>query len=997
MLYSAKNNFFRESGQKLAQKFCCKLTPFFMSQLLQIKKRSGEIVSFDPVKIHVAITKAFLEVTGKNDDSVVRPIADHVISHIEEKFKGRVPGVEDVQNTVEQVLMEQGLFPVAKSYIIYRYEHTKVREEKKQEMQKRIEEEGLYIVKRSGKREAFSPEKLRRTIAIAARGLEKDINIEAVLQQCRVELYEEITTGEITKALTMVLRSFIEQDPAYSKVAARILLQENYKNTIGYDVIDYDNLDNQYRVAFIRNMKRGVEIERLDPKMLAFDLEKLAKALIIENDDMFNFLGIQTLYDRYFLTDHDTKQVLETPQMFWMRIAMGLALNEKENRYEHTINFYRIMSEMLYTPSTPTLFHAGTHKPQLSSCYLNTVTDSLDNIFKTYADNAQLSKWSGGIGTDWTNIRGTGAYIQGTGVESQGVIPFLKIANDVTVAINRSGRRRGAACVYLEVWHYDIESFIELRKNTGDERRRTHDMDIASWIPDLFMKRVKENGDWTLFSSEEVPDLHHIYGKRFEARYAIYEKMADEGKIKMFKRMKAQDLWKKMITMLFETGHPWITWKDPSNVRSPQDHVGVIHNSNLCTEITLNTSENETAVCNLGSLNFAKFIVNGKYDVKLVEDTVRVAMRMLDNTIDINYYPTEDSRRSNFRHRPVGMGVRGFQDALYMLGIRFDSKECIEFADYSMEVVSYYSILASSELAKERGAYETYRGSKWDRNILPQDTLDLLEEERGVKINVPRGGKMDWTPVRAHIAEFGMRNSNCLAIAPTASTANIVGCVPTIEPIYKNIYVQSNQAGDFIVINPYLVDELKSLHLWDFEMLGKIKYHDGSIADITEIPESTRAKYKEVFEIDPRWLIESAAYRGKWIDQSQSLNIYFRGASGRELSEIYMYAWELGLKTTYYLRTLAVSQVEKSTVNTNEFGSTHHRKEFASMKTEETAAPVVEAPVAVVVPMPEPVRVAFPTPAEVAGMTVAQKAAAAEAAGVKVCRLDDPSCESCQS
>ncbi len=972
-----------------------------MPNLLEIKKRSGEIARFDPGKIHVAISKAFVEVTGKSEESIVRPISDHVINHIEEKFQNRIPSVEDVQNTVEQVLMEQGYFPIAKAYIIYRYEHSKVRAEKKQEMLKKIEEEGLYVVKRSGKREAFSPEKLRRTLSYAARGYEKDINIEAVLNQCRTELYEDIKTSEITKALTMVLRSFIEQDPAYSKVAARLLLQENYKNTIGYDVIDFDNLENQYRVAFIRNMKRGVEIERLDPKMLAFDLERLAKALVIERDDMFNYLGLQTLYDRYFLSDHETKQILETPQMFWMRIAMGLALNEKENRYEHAVSFYKVMSEMLYTPSTPTLFHAGTHKPQLSSCYLNTVSDSLDNIFKTYSDNAQLSKWSGGIGTDWTNIRGTGAYIQGTGVESQGVIPFLKIANDVTVAINRSGRRRGAACVYLEVWHYDIEAFLELRKNTGDERRRTHDMDIANWIPDLFMKRVRENGDWTLFSPEETPDLHHIYGKRFETRYAMYEKMADEGKIKLFKRMKAQDLWKKMITMLFETGHPWLTWKDPSNVRSPQDHVGVIHNSNLCTEITLNTSENETAVCNLGSLNFAKFVKNGEYDVPLVAETVRIAMRMLDNTIDINYYPTEDSRRSNFRHRPVGLGVRGFQDALYLLGIRFDSQECVEFSDYSMEVVAYYALLASSELAKERGAYETYRGSKWDRGILPQDTLDLLEQERGLSINVPRGGKMDWTPVRQSIAEYGMRNSNCLAIAPTASTANIVGCVPTIEPIYKNIYVKSNQAGDFIVINPYLVDELKSLNLWDFEMLGKIKYNDGSIAAIQEIPAEVRAKYKEVFEIDPRWLIQSAAYRGKWIDQSQSLNIYFRGTSGRELSEIYMYAWEMGLKTTYYLRTLAVSQVEKATVNTSEFGSTHNRKEFTSVNREEQKQEVAMVASEKASAQAQSTTVTatqpIPTPQEVASMSMAEKVAAAAAAGVKLCRLDDPSCESCQS
>jgi ribonucleoside-diphosphate reductase alpha chain len=673
--------------------------------------------------------------------------------------------------------------------------------------------------------------------------------------------------------------------------------------------------------------------------LLEFDLERLGKYMQISRDDLFEYLGLQTLYDRYFVRDHDENRILETPQMFWMRVAMGTAINEKkEDREKYAEEFYDVMSQFLYTPSTPTLFHAGSLKPQLSSCYLNTVPDSLDGIFKSYSDNAQLSKWSGGIGTDWTNIRGTGAFIQGTGVESQGVIPFLKIANDVTVAINRSGRRRGAACVYLETWHYDILDFLELRKNTGDDRRRTHDMNTANWIPDLFMKRVRDNLEWTLFSADETPELHELYGKKFEEKYVEYERKADEGKLKLWKRLPAKELWKKMITMLFETGHPWMTWKDPSNVRSPQDHIGVVHNSNLCTEITLNTSADETAVCNLGSLNFAKFVVDKKFDTALVASVVKTAMRMLDNVIDINFYPTEDSRRSNMRHRPVGLGIRGLHDALYLLGINYDSEEAVRFSDESLEAVAYHAYLSSSELAKERGFYETYHGSKWERGLLPQDTIDLLEKERGETIPVPRGGKLDWKPVREHIKKYGMRNSNCMAIAPTATTANIVGCIPSTEPIYKNLYVKSNQAGDFVVVNDYLVRELKEGNLWNKDILNKIKFYDGSIQKITEIPATLRAKYKEVFEVDPMWIIDAAAVRSKWIDQSQSLNIFFRGSSGKELSDIYFYAWKRGLKTTYYLRTLSASQVEKSTVSTAEFGSTHLRERTPAKQSEDSGS-----------------------------------------------------------
>ncbi len=958
------------------------------SSILQIVKRDKSVVDFNPDKIALAMQKAFLEVRKGADPSVVAALAAEVVKGLEAAYQEKTPTVENVQDAVEKQLMQAGFFDVAKAYILYRYEHTKEREEKKRATLEKMDHNQLWVLKRSGAKELFSMDKLRRSLSFAVKGFENVVNTEAILAQCRTELYEGIKTVDIGKALIMTVRAMIEHDPAYAKVAARLLLYINYKEVIGPDVIDFAKLETQYREAFVRNIKRGVEIERLDPKLLTFDLERLAKELDISKDDEFQYLGLQTLFDRYFVTDYPEKRTLETPQMFWMRIAMGTALGEKENRHEWTVKFYGIMAKLLYTPSTPTLFHAGTHKPQLSSCYLNTVGDSLESIFKSYSDNSQLSKWSGGIGTDWTNIRGTGSYIKGTGVESQGVIPFLKIANDVTVAINRSGRRRGAACVYLETWHYDIESFLELRKNTGDERRRTHDMDTANWIPDLFMQRVREDADWTLFSPDETPDLHHIYGKRFAKKYAMYEQMAKDGKIKLFKTMKARDLWKKMLAMLFETGHPWMTWKDPSNIRSPQDHVGVVHSSNLCTEITLNTSDDETAVCNLGSLNLARFIKNGQYDVALAAEVVPVAMRMLDNVIDINYYPTEDAKRSNMRHRPVGLGLRGFHDALYQLNINFDSEACVEFADYSMEVISYYAFLASANLAKERGAYPTFRGSKWDRGLLPLDTIALLEDERGEKIDVNRTSRLDWSVVREAIKDYGMRNSNCLAVAPTATTANIVGCIPTVEPIYKNIYVKSNQAGDFIVINPYLVEDLKKLGLWDFEMMGKIKYHDGSIAAINEIPEHIRAKYKEVFEIDQRWLVKSAAYRAKWIDQSQSINLYFRSTSGKELSDMYFYAWSLGLKTTYYLRTLAISQVEKSTVDTQKFGATHMRQ-----NTPAASAPQTQ-PSAPVTPPPQPAPAPAPTPMSTpVSIPVSIKAPSQ----MKACSIADPTCESCQS
>jgi len=895
-----------------------------------IKKRDGSVASFEASKITNALKKAFEGSGVPASSEKIRELTSLAIRNLEEKWnEENIPAVENIQDAVEQALMSAEYFDVAKAYILYRHERAEIREKQKEK-----EKINLSVKKRNGKTEPFSPEKLKRSLLYFTKPYKNSIDTELMLSRCQTEIYDGATTKEIARAMIMTARGMIEQDTAYSSLSASLLLNEVYKEVIGPEEYDPKNLVDAHKKAFISGIEKGVKNDRLDARMLDFDLKGLSEHISLEKDRLFAYLGLQTLTDRYFMRDHSQNDRLtETPQMFWMRIAMGTALNEKkEDKTTQAKAFYDVMSNFLYTPSTPTLFHAGTAKPQLSSCYLNSVPDSLDGIFKNYTDNAQLSKWSGGIGTDWTNIRGTGAFIKGTGVESQGVIPFLKIANDVTVAINRSGRRRGAACSYLETWHYDIPDFLELRKNTGDDRRRTHDMDTANWIPDLFMKRVRDGGDWTLFSPDETPELHHIYGKAFEEKYIEYEKKADRGEMSLWKRMPAGDLWKKMLAMLFETGHPWITWKDPSNIRSPQDHVGVVHNSNLCTEITLNTSENETAVCNLGSLNFAKFVHNEKFDKSLIESTVKTAMRMLDNVIDINFYPTEDAKRSNMKHRPVGLGIRGLHDALYLLGINFDTEEAVKFSDESMEIVAYNAIKASSELAKERGAYESFKGSKWDRGILPQDTVDLLEKERGEEIPVPRGGKLDWIPVRESIEKHGMRNSNCMAIAPTATTANIVGCVPSTEPIYKNLYVKSNQAGDFVVLNDYLVADLKMLDLWNKEMLNKIKYHDGSIQKISEIPMFLKSKYKEVFEIDPRWLISASARRAKWIDQSQSLNIFYSGTSGRELSDIYFYAWKLGLKTTYYLRSLGASQVEKSTVSTAEFGSTHIREMQSAQK-----------------------------------------------------------------
>lgn len=890
----------------------------------KIKKRNGEIVDFHPQKITIAVQKSFAAVLGDSHESDAREIERVVSDAIDAKFGNTafIPSVEDIQDLVEMALMERGYFSVAKSYIIYRYEHTKAREEKKAEVAEKIEENQLLILKRDGTRENFSEAKLTRTLIRASQGYERVIDVPSIIARVSQEMYDGIKTKEIHDVLIMVVRSMIERDPAHSYVAARLLLQYMYREVLGD--IEYANIEEEHRKAFARTIARGVELGQFDKRMMDFDLAKLGEALQIDRDREFKYLGLQTLQANYLSKEHATRKLLETPQIFWMRVAMGCAIVEKtpEDRHRHAIEFYEVMSSMYYTPSSPTLYHAGLALPQLSSCFLSTVPDDLHAIFDEYKDGAQLLKYAGGLGVDWTPVRATGSMVKKTGVESQGVIPFLKIANDVTISINRSGRRRGAAAVYLEYWHLDIEDFMELRKNTGDERRRAHDLNTAVWIPDLFMKRLAEDGAWTLFSPSDVPDLHDLYGKKFDEAYLRYEARAEAGEIPHHKKIRAADLWRKNLTMLFESGHPWITWKDPSNVRSPQDHVGVVHSSNLCTEITLNTSATETAVCNLGSINMSSFIKDGAFDRDMVARVVPVAMRMLDNVIDANYYPTEKTLRSNMKHRPVGLGLRGLMDALYKCNINFDTDEAVRFSDETMETISYHAILSSALLAKERGTYESYKGSKWDRGIFPQDTIALLEQERGMEIDVPRHETLDWRLVREAVRKFGMRNSNTMANAPTASTANIAGCYPTIEPIYKNIYVKSNMAGDFMIVNEFLVEDLKKLGLWNADMLERIKFYDGSIQEILEIPPAIREKYKEAFEIEPQWLIKAAAYRGRWIDQSQSLNIFYGGTSGKILSDIYQYAWSLGLKTTYYLRTLGASRIEKSTVNLAKFGST---------------------------------------------------------------------------
>lgn len=889
-----------------------------MAVITKIIKRNGSIQQFDANKITEAIWKAF-KATGEGAREECFNLCEQVLQLLEEK-RIETPTVEQIQDLVEKTLMKNNYFETAKAYIIYREKRAELRKKRKEKIARESLKGKLIIKKRNGKTENFNIKKLENSFKRAAKGFEREIDLKLLVKDTIKNIYNEINTSDLEKTMILSAVSFIERDPAYNFLAARLFLQKIYKEVMQKSV-KQTNFLKYYRKAFIEGIHLGVEKKLLDKKMKKFDLKKLSLALKPERDLLFKYIGIQTLYERYFLKTKE--KIIETPQSFWMRVAMGLAIQEKQ-KTEKAIEFYNTMSELRFIPSTPTLFHSGTTHPQLSSCYITTVQDDLKHIFKCLSDNAQLSKWSGGLGNDWTNIRATGAWINSTKVESQGVIPFLKIANDVTMAINRSGKRRGATCAYLENWHLDIEDFLDLRRNTGDERRRTHDMNTAIWVPDLFMKRVINNEKWTLFSPDEVPDLHESYGKKFEEKYKKYEELTEKGKIRKFRVVNAVDLWKKMITRLFETGHPWITFKDPCNIRSPQSHVGVIHSSNLCTEITLNTSADETAVCNLGSINLEKHVDKKGLQKEKLAKTINTAMRMLDNVIDINFYPTIEAANSNKKHRPVGLGLMGLQDAFFKLDINFESNKAIEFCDKLMEFISYNAIKASCNLAKERGKYSSFNGSKWSKGIFPLDTIELLEKERGIPIEVNRETRLDWESLKKQVKKYGLRNSNTMAIAPTATISNISGCFPCTEPIYKNIYVKSNISGEFTIINHYLVQDLKKLKIWNKKTLEMLKYYDGNPSFIPIIPQKLKEKYKETFEIDPEWTLKLAAVRAKWIDQSQSNNIFFKGTSGKKISETYISAWRKGIKTTYYLRTLAASQIEKATLEAK-YGLTQKR------------------------------------------------------------------------
>ena len=975
---------------------------FEMGGLISMKvvKRNGELVNFDETRIKNAIKKAVIATQRLLSDGAIEDIAAGISREVESRFVDFFPNVENIQDIVEKHLVQKGHYEIAKAYILYRAKKQQERDEKRKLTIEKSLLGKLSVTKRDGRKVLFDIRKVHQTIERAAKGHEKEVSVELIAKEVLKNIFDGATTQDIEKAVILATNVFIERDPAYSYVASKLFMQRLYKEVINESILDSE-IDQHYRLAFINGIKTGVEKNLLDARLLEFDLDRLAKSIRIERDGLFQYMGVHTLYERYFLKTERGR--IELPQSFWMRVAMGLSINE-QNKNEKALEFYETISEMRFVPSTPTLFHSGTNHPQLSSCYLTTVKDDLKHIFKCVGDNAQLSKWSGGLGNDWTNIRATGSWIKSTNVESQGVIPFLKIANDVTAAINRSGKRRGATCAYLETWHLDIEDFLELRKNTGDERRRTHDMNTANWVPDLFMKRVLNDETWTLFSPEEVPELHDTYGSEFEKKYIEYEAKARNGMIRKHKVVSSQKLWRKMLGMLFETGHPWITFKDPCNIRSPQDHIGVVHSSNLCTEITLNTSEDETAVCNLGSINLSKHIKNNELDKPLLAKTVGTAMRMLDNVIDINYYPTIEAENSNLRHRPVGLGIMGFQDALYLLDLGFDSQSAVKFADQMMEFVSYYAILGSSELAKERGIYESYKGSKWERGIFPIDTIAQLEIERGMEVDVNKGQSMDWNYVRGHVRQNGMRNSNTMAIAPTATISTIAGCFPSIEPIYKNIYVKANMSGEFTIVNPFLIEDLKKLSLWSQDMLDRLKYYDGSIQSISEIPKELKEKYKEAFEVDPETAIRQTAVRAKWIDQSQSHNVFMKGVSGNKLSEIYLTAWKTGLKTTYYLRTLAATQIEKSTLDASKYGFTQKREYGA-----EASSPIAEKPIATTHAMQAQKSmqqmqqsgaaetIVKPKITEQAEeLKFSEEVAENISNSPKVCLIDDPDCEACQ-
>ncbi|MBI5918971.1 MAG: ribonucleoside-diphosphate reductase subunit alpha [Nitrosomonadales bacterium] len=919
----------------------------------KVIRRNGSVVSFEPSKISIAVTKAFLAINGGQGagSARVRELVEQLTANVVNALMRRQPQggtvhIEDIQDQVELSLMRSGEHDVARAYVLYREQRSQERAKAK----KTEPEHALNVTHLDGSLHPLDMSRLKNVIASSCEGLGDAVDPELVLKQTLKDLYDGVSLKEVHKSTILSARTLIEKDPAYGFVTARLLL-DNIRFVILGEEVTQAEMAARYADYFPKYIKRGIDAELLNPELGHYDLARLGAELDASRDLNFNYLGLQTLYDRYFLHIEDER--IELPQAFFMRVAMGLALNEID-RESRAIEFYRLLSSFDFMSSTPTLFNSGTRRSQLSSCYLTTVADDLDGIYEALKENALLSKFAGGLGNDWTSVRALGSHIKGTNGKSQGVVPFLKVVNDTAVAVNQGGKRKGAVCAYLETWHLDIEEFMELRKNTGDDRRRTHDMNTANWIPDLFMKRVMEGGEWTLFSPSTCPDLHDKFGADFEKAYTGYEAKVASGELKLFKKVAAASLWRKMLTMLFETGHPWITFKDPCNIRSPQQHVGVVHSSNLCTEITLNTSESEIAVCNLGSVNLAAHLTtDGKIDHTKLQRTIRTAMRMLDNVIDINFYAVKKARDANLRHRPVGLGIMGFQDALHTLRVPYASEQAVEIADRSMEAVCYYAYLASTELAEERGRYSSYRGSLWDRGILPQDTLDLLRDARGGYVEVDTSVTMDWATLRGRIAQFGMRNSNCVAIAPTATISNIVGVSASIEPTYQNIFVKSNLSGEFTIINDHLVNDLKALGLWDEVMIADLKYFDGSLSKIDRIPAELRNLYATAFEVEPQWLIEAASRRQKWIDQAQSLNIYMAGVSGRKLDETYKMAWVRGLKTTYYLRTLGATSAEKSTSRAGSLNAVPNSGGIATA----SAAPVEEA---------------------------------------KFCSIDNPECEACQ-
>ena len=892
---------------------------------VRVIKRNGTVVPFEDSKISVAITKAFLAVEGGTAAASTRihETVAKLTEQVSATFQRRMPSggtihIEDVQDQVELCLMRAGEHKIARDYVIYREEQARKRAAKQTLSPATQAVAGaINVIQADGSRAPLDLDRLHTIVSEACTDL-SDVSETRILDEALKNLYDGVSAEELSISLVITARTMIEQDPNYSYVAARLLCDNLRAEALGFlgvaaSATQHD-MGTLYARALPAYVAKGVELELLAPNLLDFDLERLGQALRPEHDLQFTYLGLQTLYDRYFIHSNDVR--IELPQIFFMRVAMGLAV-EEDDRNARAIEFYELLSSFDYMSSTPTLFNAGTLRPQLSSCYLTTVPDDLHGIYGAIQDNAMLSKFAGGLGNDWTPVRALGAYIKGTNGKSQGVVPFLKVVNDTAVAVNQGGKRKGAVCAYLETWHLDIEEFVELRKNTGDDRRRTHDMNTANWIPDLFMKRVFDGGDWTLFSPNDAPDLHDLYGKAFEERYHQYEEMARNGEMKLFKTVKAENLWRKMLGMLFETGHPWMTFKDPCNLRSPQQHVGVVHSSNLCTEITLNTNKDEIAVCNLGSVNLPQHIDENGLNLEKLEKTVNTAVRMLDNVIDINYYSVDAAKNSNMLHRPVGLGLMGFQDALYKQHLAYGSEQAVAFADRSMEAISYFAIQASSQLAAERGAYTSYPGSLWSQGIFPIDSLDRLVEQRGAEyIEVDRSQTLDWPALREVVKARGMRNSNVMAIAPTATIANITGVSQSIEPTYQNLYVKSNLSGEFTVVNPYLVTDLKARGLWDGVMVNDLKYYDGSVQAIDRIPQDIKAIYATAFEVEPRWLVDAASRRQKWIDQAQSLNLYINNANGKKLDITYRMAWYSGLKTTYYLRSLAATGTEKSTIDT---------------------------------------------------------------------------------